>query len=295
MSSLKDSRGKSSFILITGLSGAGKSQALRHLEDLGYFSVDNLPPALIPKFAELCQATGDKMQRVALVCDIRGGELFAGLFQALEQLEEIGFEYEILFLEASKNVLIRRFKETRRRHPLVERGNVAEAIEEELRTLQDIRGKADIIIDTSEMSPLELKEKINHLYARQRFEKNIVISVLSFGYKYGLPQEADLVFDVRFLPNPYYVESLKPLDGHDERVQNYIWRWVITHKFFQKLEELLNFLLPCYIREGKSELVIAFGCTGGRHRSVALADKMVLSLQEKNFRVRSEHRDINKA
>ncbi|NLC11722.1 MAG: RNase adapter RapZ [Firmicutes bacterium] len=292
---LKGNRDKKSFILITGLSGAGKSQALHHLEDLGYFSVDNLPPALIPKFAELCQVSGDKMRRVALVCDIRGGELFTGLFQALEQLEESGFEYEILFLEASKNVLIRRFKETRRRHPLLEKGTVAEAIREEQRTLQDIRGKADIIIDTSEMSPLELKEKINHIYAPGRFENNMVISVLSFGYKYGLPQEADLVFDVRFLPNPYYVEALKPLDGHDERVQNYIWRWVITHKFYQKLSELIEFLLPCYIREGKSELVIAFGCTGGRHRSVALADKLVSYLQSKNYRVQSLHRDIDKA
>ena len=285
----------SSFILITGLSGAGKSQALHHLEDLGYFSVDNLPPALIPKFAELCQSSGDKMQRVALVCDIRGGELFTGLFQALERLEETGFQYEILFLEASKDVLIRRFKETRRRHPLVEQGSVAEAIREEQLTLQDIRGKADMIIDTSEMSPLELKEKINYLYAPERFERNMVISVLSFGYKYGLPQEADLIFDVRFLPNPYYVEDLKLLDGHDERVQKYIWRWVITHKFFQKLDELIEFLVPCYIREGKSELIIALGCTGGRHRSVALANKLVISLQSKNYSARSYDRDLDKA
>ena len=210
------------FILITGFSGAGKSGALHSFEDLGFFSMDNLPPALIPKFAELCIQSEGKIKLVALVCDIRGGELFNGLFEALDRLEEMGFNYEILFLEATEEVLIRRFKETRRRHPLAERGSIVEAIREERTLLEDIRGKADVIVDTSDLAPAELKEKINRLYAPGSWERTILVTVLSFGYKYGLPLDADLVFDVRFLPNPYYVDSLRPLDGNDLQVKNYL-------------------------------------------------------------------------
>ncbi len=282
------------FILITGFSGAGKSGALHSFEDLGFFSMDNLPPALIPKFAELCIQSEGKIKLVALVCDIRGGELFNGLFEALDRLEDMGFNYEILFLEATEEVLIRRFKETRRRHPLAERGSIVEAIREEKSLLEDIRGKADVIVDTSDLAPAELKEKINRLYAPGSWERTILVTVLSFGYKYGLPLDADLVFDVRFLPNPYYVDSLRALDGNDLQVQNYLWKWAITHRFFQKLTDLVSFLLPCYVKEGKPQLSIAIGCTGGKHRSVALTNELARTLNEKKYQVRIEHRDIKK-
>ncbi len=285
---------KGRFVLITGFSGAGKSGALHSFEDLGYFSMDNLPPALIPKFAELCIQSGGKINRVALVCDIRGGELFSGLFDALDRLEEMGFDYEVLFLEAEEKVLIQRYKETRRLHPLAERGTIVESIKEEKMLLEDIRGKADVIIDTSDLSTAELKEKIYRLYAPEKWEKNILITVVSFGYKYGLPLDADLVFDVRFLPNPYYLNSLRNLNGNHQSVHDYIWKWAITHRFFQKLNDMTKFLIPCYIKEGKPQLIIAIGCTGGRHRSVSLANELSRLLAGENYRVRTEHRDINK-
>ncbi|NLL58986.1 MAG: RNase adapter RapZ [Firmicutes bacterium] len=285
---------KGRFVLITGFSGAGKSGALHSFEDLGFFCMDNLPPALIPKFAELCIQSGGKINRVALVCDIRGGELFGGLFEALDRLEEMGFDYEILFLEASEEILIRRFKETRRRHPLAEKGSITEAIREERSRLEDIRGKADVVVDTSDLALADLKEKINRLYAPEHWEKNILITIISFGYKYGLPLDADLVLDVRFLPNPHYVESLRHLDGNHPHVHNYIWKWAITHRFFQKLKDMIQFLIPCYIREGKPQLVIAIGCTGGRHRSVSLSNELADLLAGESYSVRTEHRDINK-
>ncbi|RJX29454.1 MAG: RNase adapter RapZ [Dethiobacter sp.] len=285
---------KGRFVLITGFSGAGKSGALHSFEDLGFFCMDNLPPALIPKFAELCIQSGGKINRVALVCDIRGGELFSGLFEALDRLEEMGFDYEILFLEAAEEVLIRRFKETRRRHPLAEKGSIMEAIREERSLLEDIRGKADAIIDTSDLALADLKEKIYRIYAPEQWEKNILITVISFGYKYGLPLDADLIFDVRFLPNPHYVDSLRNLDGNQQTVHKYIWKWAITHRFFQKLKDMVGFLIPCYIKEGKPQLLIAIGCTGGKHRSVSLANELARLLAGESYRVRTEHRDINK-
>lgn len=281
-------------MLITGFAGAGKSSALHSFEDLGYFSMDNLPPALIPKFAELCVQSAGKINRVALVCDIRGGELFNGLFEALASLEDMGFNYEVLFLDASADVLVRRFKETRRRHPLAEQGTIVEAIREEKKLLEDIRGKADMLIDTTDLSTADLKEKINRLYAPAKWEKNILLTVISFGYKYGIPLDADLVFDVRFLPNPYYVDSLRFLTGNDPSVKKYVWQWPITHRFYQKLVDMLEFLIPCYIKEGKPQLVIAVGCTGGKHRSVVLSNDLFQMLQEKGFNVRVEHRDIKK-
>jgi UPF0042 nucleotide-binding protein len=285
---------KGRFVLITGFSGAGKSRALHNFEDLGFFAIDNLPPALIPKFAELCIQSDGKINHVALVCDIRGGELFEGLFAALDRLEEMGFGYEILFLEAAEDVLIRRYKETRRRHPLAERGSMVASIREERFLLEDIRGKADVIIDTTGLTVANLKEKINQLYAERQWEKNILITVSSFGYKYGLPLDADLVFDVRFLPNPYYVDSLRHLTGNNEAVHEYIWKWAVTHRFFQKLKDMIEFLLPHFIKEGKPQLVIAIGCTGGKHRSVSLTNELTALLAGENYQVRKEHRDINK-
>lgn len=282
------------FVIITGLSGAGKSQAMHSFEDIGYFCVDNLPPQLIPKFAELVAQSEGKIKRIALVSDIRGGEFFSSLQEALELMEESGFDYEILFLEASDEVLIRRFKETRRRHPLAAMGSIAEGIKEEKKLLAQIRGRAHKLIDTSHLSPQQLKEEITTQYAPDSRQENILITLVAFGFKYGIPLDADLVFDVRFLPNPHYVEHLRPLTGHDEEVKNYIWKWSITHKFFQKLSDLISFLIPCYIKEGKPQLVIAIGCTGGKHRSVSLVNELAQVLKGKNYQVIKEFRDVDK-
>lgn len=282
------------FVIITGLSGAGKSQAIRSFEDLGYFCIDNLPPMLIPKFAELASQSGGKINRIALVSDIRGGDFFASLQEALEVLGDVGLDYEILFLEADDDVLIRRFKETRRRHPLASMGSIAEGIKEERKLLADIRSRADKLIDTSQLSPQELKEEITTLYAPDSEQENILITLVAFGFKYGIPLDADLVFDVRFLPNPHYVEHLRPLTGNDESVKNYVWKWSITYKFFQKLMDLITFLIPCYVKEGKPQLVIAIGCTGGKHRSVSIVNELEKILKGKNYPVIKEYRDINK-
>lgn len=283
------------FILITGLSGAGKTQAIQSLEDLGYFCVDNLPPTLIPKFAELCSQSGGKLKDVALVCDVRGGEYFPELFDALNQLEDIGQHYEILFLEARDEVLIRRYKETRRRHPLATQGSISEGIREERKLLEKIRGNADKILDTSNFSPQELKKEITKYYSQHNIKGNILVTMVSFGFKYGLPLDADLVLDVRFLPNPHYVPSLQPLTGQDPGVQKYVNQWSITDKFMKKAEDLLEFLLPCYIKEGKSQLVVAVGCTGGKHRSVVIGEKLAEFIRGKQYQVTVEHRDIGKS
>lgn len=287
-----NSKEKMHIVLITGLSGAGKSHAINCFEDLGYFCVDNLPPTFIPKFAELCSHSGG-VSKVALVCDMRGGAFFGHLFDALQELEGRRVEYEILFLEAEDEVLIRRFKETRRRHPVVH-ASLSESIEAERRALSELRGKADNIIDTSHLSPGELKNKIAHIYEPGQRERSLEILILSFGFKYGLPLDADLVFDVRFLPNPHYVQHLRSLTGQDSGVREYLWRWMVTHKYFQKLQDLLEFTIPYYIREGKSQLVIALGCTGGKHRSVALSDELGRVLAGR-YTVNVEHRDIDKA
>ena len=283
------------FVIITGLSGAGKSQAMHSFEDLGYFCIDNLPPMLIPKFAELVAQSDGKINRVALVSDIRGGEFFTSLLEALQILEDIGFDYEIIFLEADEDVLIRRFKETRRRHPLASLGSILEGIKEETSRLVSIRSKADKIIDTTTLSPQQLKEEIISLYAPDSEQENILITLVAFGFKYGVPLDADLVFDVRFLPNPHYVEHLRPLTGNNEEVKEYVWKWTITHKFFQKLVDMIQFLVPCYIKEGKPHLVIAIGCTGGKHRSVSIVNELGSILSGKNYRVIKEYRDIHKA
>ena len=283
------------FVIITGLSGAGKSQAMHSFEDLGYFCIDNLPPMLIPKFAELVAQSGGKINRVALVSDIRGGEFFTSLLEALQMLEDIGFDYEIVFLEADEDVLIRRFKETRRRHPLASLGSILEGIKEETSRLATIRSKADKIIDTTTLSPQQLKEEIGALYAPDSEQENILITLVAFGFKYGVPLDSDLVFDVRFLPNPHYVEHLRPLTGNNEEVKDYVWKWTITHKFFQKLTDMIQFLVPCYIKEGKPHLVIAIGCTGGKHRSVSIVNELGKILSGKNYRVIKEYRDIDKA
>ncbi|UNC90788.1 RNase adapter RapZ [Candidatus Contubernalis alkalaceticus] len=282
------------FVLITGLSGAGKTEAIRCFEDLGFFCVDNLPPTFIPKFAELCLHSEGKISSIALVCDVRGREFFLNLMEALKTMESMGFQYEILFLEATDERLIRRFKETRRRHPLAEQGSISEGIKEERKLLEKFKGKADLIIDTTDLAPKELKEKIKEFFSKERDKNSILVSVVSFGFKYGIPMDADLVFDVRFLPNPHYVDSLRPLTGNDFSVKEYVWQWVITRQFFQRLRSFLKFLIPCYVREGKTQLVIAIGCTGGKHRSVTISNELSNVLKEYNYQTTLEHRDILK-
>lgn len=280
------------FVLITGLSGAGKTETVRILEDLGFFCVDNLPPALIPKFAELCVQSEGKIKHVALVCDIRGRGFFDHLIEVLEDLEETGFSYEILFLEASDEALVRRYKESRRRHPLVPEGTILEGIRQERQRLQELRGRAHRLVDTSSLSPRELRDEIGQWFADNRQQSPMAISVISFGYKHGLPLDADLAVDVRFLPNPYWVESLSRLTGHDKEVRDYVLKWSITQKFLRKYLDLVEFLLPQYVKEGKQELVIAIGCTGGRHRSVVLANYIADFIRQQGFVVNVEHREL---
>lgn len=279
-------------VMVTGMSGAGKTQVVRVMEDLGYFCVDNLPPMLIPKFAELCAQSAGRVNKIALVVDIRGGEFFDALVQVLEEMERQGFMYEVLFLEASDETLIRRYKETRRRHPMAPLGRVSEGIARERERLEHIRGRATHIIDTSDMATAQLKEKIIGLFAGERESERMAITVVSFGFKHGIPLDADMVFDVRFLPNPFYVESLRRKSGRVAEVCDYIGKWPITQQFLEKLSGLIDFLVPNYIKEGKGQLIIAIGCTGGLHRSVYVAEQVYEGLRCKGYKVNIEHRDI---
>ncbi|MDI7247070.1 MAG: RNase adapter RapZ [Bacillota bacterium] len=279
------------FVIITGLSGAGKSEAVRAFEDMGFFCVDNLPPTLIPKFAELVAQSEGKINKIALVVDIRSREFFDRLSGTLDALEEMGVTYEILFLEASDEVLVRRFKETRRRHPLSAEGGVLDGIEEERRRLEEIRGRATRIIDTTALPPKQLRERIMNAFARAPQKERLDVVVVAFGFKHGVPMDADLVFDVRFLPNPHYVESLRPLTGDMEPVREYVFQSPVTRRFLQKLFDFMAFLLPHYVKEGKTQLVVGIGCTGGRHRSIAIADRLAGFLKERGYSVSVEYRD----
>lgn len=279
------------FVVITGLSGAGKSETIKCFEDLGYFCVDNLPPILIPKFAELCAQSDGRINRIALVVDIRGGSFFDDVFDALERLEQNGFTYEIVFLEAREEILIRRFKESRRKHPLSNTGGISDGIRAEKEKLEPIRGKASMIIDTSALNARGLRELINRKYESLPRQEKMLVTVISFGFKKGLPLDADLVFDVRFLPNPFYVESLKDLDGNRDEVADYVLKWPVTARFLTKLYDFIDFLTPQYAKEGKANLIIGIGCTGGRHRSVTVANKIGEYLRTKGYMVTIDHRD----
>ncbi|HHV60600.1 MAG TPA: RNase adapter RapZ [Clostridiaceae bacterium] len=282
------------FVIITGVSGAGKSQAMKCLEDIGFFCVDNLPPELIPKFAEISSKTRGKMEKIAMVIDIRGGELFKDLLPGLEGLKEAGLPYEILFLEASDSVLIKRYKESRRMHPLAPEGSLIKGIHEERRILTEVKKKANHIIDTSSMTPRQLKEEIVKIFVEGRVFSGLIININSFGFKYGIPIDSDLVFDVRFLPNPFYEKSLKELTGLNEAVKEYVMKSPETKEFLDRVTDLLEFLIPNYIKEGKTQLVIGIGCTGGKHRSVVIADSLHKILSEKQHTVFVDHRDIGK-
>lgn len=280
-------------VIITGMSGAGKTVAIQSFEDLGFFCVDNLPPTLLPKFLELMKESGNKMNRVALVMDLRGREFFDHLFKALDDLAESSWVTpQILFLEADDATLVRRYKETRRNHPLAKNGLPLEGIKLERELLDELKGRAQIIYDTSKMKPRELREKILTEFASNK-QSIFTVNVVSFGFKHGIPIDADLVFDVRFLPNPHYIEHMRPMTGMDEEVSGYVLKWNETQKFLEKVTDLLAFMLPYYKREGKAQLVIAVGCTGGQHRSVALAEYIGHHF-EKDYHTRISHRDIEK-
>jgi len=282
------------FVIVTGLSGAGKTQAIRGLEDLGFFCVDNLPPTLIPKFAELCAQSEGKVNKIALVVDIRGGGFFDSVYESLESLKDLGIKCEILYLEASDETLVRRFKESRRRHPLSDKGSTLEGIIKERARLEGLKGEAHKIIDTSNLTNKQLKEQITSVYGTTGDEQSLNITVMSFGYKHGTPLDSDLVFDVRFLPNPFYIDELRSLTGNDKQVQDYVLDSPVSRNFMDKFSDLMKFLIPHYIKEGKTSLTIAIGCTGGQHRSVTLANKLAELLDTQNYNINIRHRDVEK-
>lgn len=281
-------------VIVTGLSGAGKSQALKTLEDLGFFCVDNLPPALIPTFIQLCTQLREPISKIAMGVDVRGREFFDDLSSALKTMDQAGTKPMVLFLEADEDILVRRYKETRRRHPLSPQGSILEGIREERVLLSDLKSQASIIIDTSNLSTLELRHQLVEVFSRNVKLQKLLVTVVTFGFKHGLPMDADLVFDVRFLPNPYYVNELKPLTGLDSRVSQFVFKSSLTKSFFSRMSKFIDFLLPHYIEEGKSHLTIAVGCTGGRHRSVALGEALRAHLESKEHTVVVEHRDIER-
>ena len=282
------------FLIITGMSGAGKSLCVKYFEDIGYFCVDNLPPSLIPKFAEVILQGKPNIEKIALIIDIRGGAMFLDLMPALDTLSGMGIKYKILFLDAADKVLIKRFKETRRMHLLSQDGRVADGISEERRILQPVKEKANYIIDTSNLIPRQLKEEIVNLFLEGKTFKGLIVSIVSFGFKYGIPMDCDLVFDVRFIPNPYYIPNLKPKTGLDAEVADYVMSFSESKTFLNKLVDMVDFLLPLYVKEGKSHLVIGIGCTGGKHRSVTIATELFDKLKELEISAVVEHRDIER-
>lgn len=282
------------FIIVTGLSGAGKSTAVDILEDIGYYCIDNIPPILITKFVTLCQNSNITMDKIAFVVDARSGDTITFLADQISELKKSGYNCEVLFLEASDETIIKRYKETRRKHPHANGGLLIDSIEIERQLLSEIRRKSDYIINTSDLLPRQLKEQIAALFeSKKRFE-NINISIVSFGFKHGIPLDSDLIFDVRFLPNPFYDSQLKPQTGLDAPVRDYVMKWDAAKTFQQKLNDMIEFLLPQYAEEGKMQLVIGIGCTGGKHRSVVIAEALKTFLAEKNYYTVVTHRDIGR-
>ena len=283
-------------VIVTGVSGAGKTAALKMLEDVGYFCVDNLPIPLIEKFVSLMNdSTGEDVQNAALGIDARSGDALDELEIVLDRMKESGYEFEILFLDADDRTLVKRYKETRRLHPLAYGGRVDDGIRLEREKMRFLKERADYIIDTSHLLTRELKQELEKIFVKNQEFHNIMVSVLSFGFKYGIPADADLVFDVRFLPNPYYLDELRPKTGMDDSVYNYVMDCEAARKFASMLEEMVTFLIPNYIKEGKTNLVIAVGCTGGKHRSVTIARELYSRISENSkYGIRLEHRDIKK-
>ena len=281
------------FVVVTGMSGGGKSTALRMLEDAGFYCVDNLPVPLIEKFVELIAMPGSEVTKVALGLDVRADQPFGDAQKILEKLRENGYNFEILFMEAGDKVLLKRYKETRRMHPLSQDGRVEDGIRKERAILDDIKGKSDYVIDTSNLLTRELKEEINRIFVQNEEYNSLMVTILSFGFKHGIPADADLVFDVRFLPNPFYIEELKYKTGNDKEVQDYVMSFTEAEIFVDKLTDMIEFLIPNYVKEGKYQLVIGIGCTGGKHRSVTLANKLYGRLKNKgNYGLKIAHRDV---
>lgn len=282
------------FIIVTGMSGAGKSSAINFFEDMGYYCVDNLPPTLIKSFADLIVAQENKVSKVVLGIDTRGGGLFADLFDSLQELVELGHTYEIIFFDCSEVELIKRYKETRRLHPLARGERVEEGIRKEREILKEIKEKANHIIDTSYLLPKDTRGVLYKIYCEDKAFDSMMITIVSFGFKYGIPIDADLVFDVRFAPNPYYIPEMRPCTGNDQAVRDYVMQFEVTQEFLAKLQDMVSFLIPNYKKEGKNQLVVAIGCTGGKHRSVTLANALYDFLQKKGHTVIKQHRDIEK-
>ncbi len=283
------------FVIVTGMSGAGRSSAMRILEDDGFFCVDNLPVSLLPTFMQLTEDSREQIEKVALGLDIRvGEEALRETSSILRELKQGGYSFEILFFEASTRVLVKRYKETRRLHPLAKRGRIDSGIEAERELLIELKSSADYIIDTSTLLIRELKQELERIFLNGEEHCNFYLTIVSFGFKYGIPTDADLVFDVRFLPNPFYIDELKVQTGNDDDVFQYVMKFSQAKEFLEKLKEMLDFLIPNYIIEGKNQLVIAIGCTGGKHRSVTLANALYKEFENSEYGCKKEHRDIEK-
>ena len=283
------------FVILTGMSGAGKSTALKMMEDIGFYCVDNLPIPLLEKFVELSELQNAELQKVAVGIDARSGQALDELKNVLDRIKEKGGSYEILFLDSDDSVLVKRYKETRRGHPLAPGERVDKGIALERERLAFLKERADYILDTSQLLTRELKAEIEKIFLKNQDYKNLFITILSFGFKYGIPVDSDLVFDVRFLPNPYYVEGLRAKTGNDKEIQEYVLQFKEAHEFLDKLTDMIDFLIPNYISEGKNQLVISIGCTGGKHRSVTLANELYKRLAKKTeYGLKIEHRDIEK-
>lgn len=281
------------FVVVTGMSGGGKSTALRMLEDAGFYCVDNLPVPLIDKFMELIAQPGSEVTKVALGLDVRADQSFEDVIAVLDKMKENGYSFEILFMEAGDRALVKRYKETRRVHPLSPEGRVEDGIQKERAILQKIRKKADYVIDTSNLLTRELKEELERIFVKNEEYNSLMVTILSFGFKHGIPADADLVFDVRFLPNPFYIEDLKYKTGNDKEVQDYVMSFSEAEIFVDKLGDMVSFLLPNYIKEGKYQLVIAIGCTGGKHRSVTLANRLYERMKDEGgYGLKIVHRDV---
>lgn len=282
------------FVIVTGMSGGGKRTALKMLEDAGFYCVDNLPVLLIDKFMELVATPNSEINKVALGLDVRADQAFSQVEDILDCMRDNGYKFEILFMDSTEEVLIKRYKESRRAHPLSPDGRVEDGVRKERQILHEIRKKADYVFDTSNLLTRELKEELERIFVRNEEYNSLMITILSFGFKNGIPTDADLVFDVRFLPNPYYIEELKHKTGNDKEVSDYVMGFPEAGQFLEKLHDMMVFLIPGYIKEGKNQLVIAIGCTGGKHRSVTLANELYKKLKDKgNYGLRLSHRDEN--
>ena len=280
------------FVVVTGMSGGGKSTAFKMLEDLGFYCVDNLPVPLIEKFLELIVTPGREITKVALGLDVRADQPFNDVQKILEKLKAEGYVFEVLFMDASDSVLIKRYKETRRVHPLSPDGRIEDGVEKERKILEDMKRKADYVIDTSNLLTRELKEEMDRIFVLNEEYNSLMVTILSFGFKNGIPADADLVFDVRFLPNPFYIDELKHKTGNDQEVQDYVMSFSEASDFMEKLVDMLTFLVPNYIKEGKYQLVVGIGCTGGRHRSVTLANELYKRMKDQgNYGLKLYHRD----